>query len=105
MRLDSGATRSYLPLDDAELLEVELTPLSSPVQVLGSEIDCYESSAEVQARVWTGDEHGFWGGWVALNPMYGDAQDRLLGLSDFFAPFEVTFESGREPPSVLLEQA
>jgi hypothetical protein len=72
---------------------------------LGSEIACFESRATIEARIWVEIHDRFWGDWVELGPVYGEAPDRVLGLSDFFRHFRITFESGGDPPSVRLERA
>jgi hypothetical protein len=104
--VDSGATRSYLSLKDAEQLGIEdtLRSMPNPLEALGAELECFSTSAEVEARIWLASKGQYWSDWVSLSPVFGAPQDRVFGLSDFFRHFRITFESFREPPIVCLER-
>lgn len=102
-KLDSGATQSYLSLDDARELGIaELIPMPKPISALGSDIRAWTTPSVVEACVHHGASGNDWGEWVTLNPVFGEPSTQLLGLSDFFAAFTVVFDAGADPPAIEL---
>lgn len=103
--LDSGATQTYLSLADAEELGIDidtLKPTKEPISAMGTEFDGFRSPDPIEVRV-VPDTGQYWGPWLAISPVFGEPEERVLGLSDFFKHFEVTFESAASPPAVSLE--
>lgn len=95
--LDSGATQSYLSLDDAELLGLSDLKLADwSITVLGNSVRAFTTEAKIEACVIVESEDGspaIWGPWVPIKPVFGRADEQVLGISDFFLGFHVEFAS------------
>lgn len=108
--VDSGAARSYFPLEVADELGIrsELQQHGHSVG-LGSRFETWKSPNPIMAQVVATfpDPQGPTptGPNIELDPLFGEPQDSLLGRADFFRTFQITFNENPEKPLLTLEWA
>jgi hypothetical protein len=95
--VDSGATRSSIQEADADALGIGPSlrvPAGTVRYANGAEATLQAPKVPVAARLLDPATGSHWGPAFPLTPSLKPAGDRLLGTSDFFETFEVSFWPG-----------
>jgi hypothetical protein len=101
--VDSGAGRTYFPLEIAGLLGLTGEDLVVDPHVgkgVGSEFRTWSSKVPILGRVaaFISSEPEPWGPHIPLSPAFGQHRAFLLGRADFFRVFTVTFQEHASDP-------
>jgi hypothetical protein len=109
--VDSGASGTLLPMSVARELglapkELKKNPL--PSGGVGSSFPTWRSTVPILGGVLDlrGKQPKLWGGMFALDPVFTDVQPpaTLLGRSDFFRCFTITFDEDAAQPTFTLRE-
>ncbi len=109
--MDSGAARSFFPLEIAHQIGIQPQELQQDqhggMGVEGVGFDTYSSTVPIEAVVMAliGPNHTYqvWGPRFPLRPAFSDKEPLLLGRHDFFQSFTITFEENAQSPVFHLD--
>ena len=112
--VDSGANRTYFPLQIAARLGItpaELVKAPNPSIGVGSTFETWSSAVNVTAQIVAYFAPGpgqvqtptIWGPQITLVPSFGNPSAFLLGQHDFFRTFTTTFQAMNDPPVFHLD--
>lgn len=109
--VDSGASRSFLPLEVAHRLGIQPQELTQDAHggmgVEGAGFDTHSSTVPIEAMVMAliGPNNTFqaWGPRFVLQPAFSEKDPMLLGRSDFFQAFTVSFQEHAQTPVFHLD--
>jgi hypothetical protein len=107
--LDSGAQETLLPLQIADELGVredELHEDPSGAEGVGSKFATWRTPLAIQGHVLRPRIRDFavpWGPELRLRPVFAEVRIALLGRSDFFPHFRITFETDPIGPIFHLD--
>jgi hypothetical protein len=111
--VDSGAARTFLPLEIAHRLGIQDGELEQDehggMGVEGVGFPTFTStvpmSGLVMALIGPNETFQAWGPLFDLNPAFSEKEPLLLGRHDFFKVFTITFEEDAQTPVFHLEYA